>query len=188
MHKMNRFFRPLTLGVGLLLSAALGLRAQNVVKPYFQVGELPDLVKCLPPPPAFDSPEFGYDMMRYAWGKQQRADSVRADIAKRDAVWSYEALLGEFAVPFGLTVSEQATPEIWKLMVTALTTTDAMRVAPKAYYHRQRPFERFDDKMLTGEENDLRGEGSYPPCCLPRWLRSVPTPSLHGGGYMARAV
>ena len=162
MHKMNRLFRPLALGVGLLLSAALGLRAQNVVKPYFQVGELPDLVKCLPPPPAFDSPEFGYDMMRYAWGKQQRSDSVRAAIAKRDAVWSYEALLGEFAVPFGLAVSEQATPEIWKLMVTALTTTDAMRVAPKAYYHRQRPFERFDDKMLTGEENDLRGEGSYP--------------------------
>ncbi len=162
MHKMNRFFRPLALGVGLLLSAVLGLRAQNVVKPYFQVGELPDLVKCLPPPPAFDSPEFGYDMMRYAWGKQQRCDSVRAAIAKRDAVWSYEALLGEFAVPFGLAVSEQATPEIWKLMVTALTTTDAMRVAPKAYYHRQRPFERFDDKMLTGEENDLRGEGSYP--------------------------
>ena len=101
-------------------------------------------------------------MMRFAWGKQQRLDEERAEIAKRDAVWSYEALLAEFAVPFGLYISPTNTPEIWKLMVTSLTTTDAMRVAPKAFYHRQRPFERFQDKMLTDEEAELAGEGSYP--------------------------
>jgi acid phosphatase (class A) len=77
-------------------------------------------------------------------------------------VWSYEALLNEFAVPFGLQISPENTPEIWKLMVTSLTTTDAMRVAPKAFYHRQRPFERYQDKMLTDEEAELAGEGSYP--------------------------
>ena len=141
---------------------AMTLNAQDEVQPYFAVDQLPDLIKCLPAPPAFDSPEFANDMMRYAWGKQQRLDEERAEIAKRDAVWSYEALLNEFAVPFGLAISPENTPEIWKLMVTSLTTTDAMRVAPKAYYHRQRPFERFQDKMLTDEEAELTGEGSYP--------------------------
>ena len=145
-----------------LVMAALTVNAQNEVTPYFTVDQLPDLIKCLPAPPAFDSPEFANDMMRFAWGKQQRLDSARAEIAKLDAVWSYEALLAEFNVPFGLEMSPENTPEIWKLMVTSLTTTDAMRVAPKAYYHRQRPFERFQDKMLTDEEAELSGEGSYP--------------------------
>ena len=144
------------------LMATMMLNAQDEVQPYFSVDQLPDLIKCLPAPPAFDSPEFANDMMRFAWGKQQRLDPERAEIAKRDAVWSYEALLAEFDVPFGLHMSPENTPEIWKLMVTSMTTTDAMRVAPKAYYHRQRPFERFQDKMLTDEEAELTGEGSYP--------------------------
>ncbi len=144
------------------LMASMMLNAQDEVQPYFSVDQLPDLIKCLPAPPAFDSPEFANDMMRFSWGKQQRLDPERAEIAKRDAVWSYEALLAEFDVPFGLHMSPENTPEIWKLMVTSMTTTDAMRVAPKAYYHRQRPFERFQDKMLTDEEAELTGEGSYP--------------------------
>ena len=144
------------------IMAAMTLNAQDQVQPYFTVDQLPDLIKCLPAPPAFDSPEFANDMMRFSWGKQQRLNPERAEIAKRDAVWSYEALLAEFDVPFGLHMSPEDTPEIWKLMVTSLTTTDAMRVAPKAFYHRQRPFERFEDKMLTDEEDELRGEGSYP--------------------------
>lgn len=155
-------FKVLILSAIIALGGIVGINAQNKVQPYLTVDQLPDLIKCLPAPPAFDSPEFANDMMRYAWGKQQRRDSVRAEIAKRDAVWSYEALLAEFSVPFGLEISRENTPEIWKLMETSLITTDAMRVAPKAYYLRQRPFERFDDKMLTGEEDELRGEGSYP--------------------------
>ena len=155
---MKKFF---VIALAALMSS-MTLNAQDQIQPYFTVDQLPDLIKCLPAPPAFDSPEFANDMMRFAWGKQQRLDPERAEIAKRDAVWSYEALLAEFDVPFGLHMSPDDTPEIWKLMVTSLTTTDAMRVAPKAYYHRQRPFERFQDKMLTDEEAELTGEGSYP--------------------------
>lgn len=154
---MKKFFV-----IALVAAASMTLSAQDVVQPYFTVDQLPDLIKCLPAPPAFDSPEFANDMMRFSWGKLQRLNPERADIAKRDAVWSYEALLAEFDVPFGLHMSPEDTPEIWKLMVTSMTTTDAMRVAPKAYYHRQRPFERFQDKMLTDEEAELTGEGSYP--------------------------
>ena len=68
------------------LMATMMLNAQDEVQPYFSVDQLPDLIKCLPAPPAFDSPEFANDMMRFAWGKQQRLDPERAEIAKRDAV------------------------------------------------------------------------------------------------------
>ncbi len=146
-----------------IVMAVFRVSAQNEkIVPYLTYDQLPDLIKCLPAPPAFDSPEFANDIVRYEWGKQQRSDSVRADMAKRDAVWTFDALLGEFAEALGLHVTRTETPEIWKLIVTSLTTTDTMRVAPKAHFHRQRPFERFGDDLLTDEAQYLRGEGSYP--------------------------
>ena len=107
--------------------------------------------------------DFTHDIMRYMWGKTQRSDTTRAAIAERDAVWSYDALLAEFNVPFGLKISKEGTPEIYKLMVNSLSTIDQMRVEPKAFYMRKRPFVRFQEHLLTVyEEDELRGEGSYP--------------------------
>lgn len=154
--------RILFVVIAVLMTASL-IAQKDAVKPYLSVEELPDLIKCLPAPPAFDSPEFANDVVRYQWGKTQRLDSARAAIAKRDAIWSYDALLAEFNVPFGLTISRTGTPEIWKLLETSLVTTDQMRVAPKAYYHRLRPFEMYGEHLLSPEtEDDVRGEGSYP--------------------------
>jgi len=159
-----------------MLCGSLQTKAQSDdIKLYFSTEELPDLIKCLPPPPAFNSPEFSYDVVRYQWGKIQRLDSVRAAIARRDAVWSYEALLAEFNIPFGLTISKTETPEIWKFMVNSLATTDQMRVAPKAYYHRLRPFEMYEEHLLSTEtEAELSGEGSYPSGHTMRgWLAAL---------------
>ncbi len=131
-------------------------------KTYFTTEEMPDLLKCLPAPPDSLSPAFAYDIMRYYWGKTQRQDAERAAMARRDAVWSYEALLGELSVPFGRKISEETTPELWKLLVTSLATTDQMRVAPKAYYHRTRPFARFKEDPFIEDDAEFSGEGSYP--------------------------
>jgi D-alanyl-D-alanine dipeptidase len=160
----------------LVFCGSLQTKAQSDdIKLYFSTEELPDLINCLPPPPAFNSPEFSYDVLRYQWGKTQRLDSVRAAIARRDAVWSYEALLAEFNIPFGLTISKMETPEIWKLLETSLATTDQMRVAPKAYYHRLRPFEMYEEHLLSTEtEAELSGEGSYPSGHTMRgWLTAL---------------
>ncbi len=146
------------LSAALFLAAVMG-HAQEV---YFTTDQLPDLIQSLPAPPDSLSHGFAYDVMQYQWGKAQRPDSVRAEMARRDAVWTYEALLGELAGPFGLALSKEATPAIWTVLVNSLATTDQMRVAPKAFYHRRRPFEVFNEKMLTGEEAALSGEGSYP--------------------------
>ena len=141
--------------------AVVSVSAQNDT--YLTTEQLPNLIKCLPAPPAFGSPEFASDIVRYAWGKQQRADKERVAIVRGDAIWNpLDSLLHQFAVPFGLEVTPEGTPEIYKLLTTTINTIDQMRVAPKAYYHRQRPFERFDEPTLTGEDSILRGEGSYP--------------------------
>ena len=167
--------RRILLIATIVLMAIRVFAQQDVIKPYLSVQELPDLIKCLPAPPAFNSPEFAYDVQRYQWGKIQRLDPERAAIAKRDAVWSYAALFAEFNIPFGMVISKTETPEIWKLLETSLTTTDPMRVEPKAYYHRLRPFEMYDEHLLSPEtEVEVRGEGSYPSGHTTRgWLTAL---------------
>ena len=148
--------------------------AQEGPQTYFTVEELPDLIKCLPAPPEKGTPAFKYDVQRYKWGKQQRKDLKRAEMAKRDAVWTYEALVAEFKDSFGLAVSKEATPLIWNVLVKSLSTIDPSRVAPKAHFHRIRPFEYFKEPTLTGEDEFLRGEGSYPSGHTMRsWLLSL---------------
>lgn len=150
------------LGALLMGLGSLSALAQESVTPYFTTEELPDLIKCLPPPPDTLSAAFTYDIMQYMWGKTQRNDAERAEMARRDAVWSYEALLTELSVPFGRKISAEDTPELWKLLVTSLTTTDQMRVAPKAFYHRKRPFARFKEEPFIEDDAEFSGEGSYP--------------------------
>lgn len=146
------------------MMATMSVNAQDDnVQPYYELDQMPKLIDIMPAPPAFDSPEFANDVVRYGWGKQQRMDEDRLELAIADAEWDdLTKVFLQWKDAFGLEIDEIGTPEIYKLMVTALATTDPMRKETKAYYHRERPFERFNDSMPSHEEDDLRGEGSYP--------------------------
>ena len=146
------------------LSASFcGWAQEEEVTRYFSKDEMPNLIKCLPAPPDTVGADFAHDIMRYLWGKTQRGDAARTAIARRDAVWSYDSLFAEFSVPFGLAISREGTPEIYRLLVNSLSTIDQTRKEPKAYYKRKRPFVRFQEHLLTvEEEQDLKKEGSYP--------------------------
>ncbi len=146
------------------MMATMSIQAQDNPTPvYFELNEMPSLLEIMPPPPSFDSPEFANDVVRYGWGKQQRQDPERLELAIADAEWdNLTKLFLQWKDAFGLEINETETPEIYKLLTTSLATTDPMRKETKAYYHRQRPFERFDDSMPSHEEDELRGEGSYP--------------------------
>ena len=159
---MKKLF--LVLLAAFLFCGSLPTQAQSDdITLYFSAEEMPNLIKCLPPPPDTIGIDFAHDIMRYMWGKTQRSDSVRAAIATRDAAWNYDSLFAQFNLPFGLEISKEGTPEIYKYLVNSLSTIDQTRVAPKAFYHRKRPFERFHEHMLTvNEEQELSGEGSYP--------------------------
>ena len=159
---MKRLF--LWMLVIILLCCSLQTKAQNdSVTLYFSTDEMPNLIKCLPPPPDTIGTDFANDVMRYMWGKTQRGDQTRAAIASGDAPWNYDSLFARFSVPFDLEISKEGTPEIYRFLVNSLSTIDQTRVEPKAFYHRKRPFERFHEPMLTRyEEEELSGEGSYP--------------------------
>lgn len=159
---MNNWKKMVCMAVIAMLTSTVSAQSE-VVTPYYELDQLPKLIKIMPEPPAFDSPEFANDVVRYGWGKQQRQDSARVALAIADAEWDDHAkLFLQWRDAFGLEINPIATPEIWKLMETSLATTDPMRKETKAYYKRQRPFERFNDSMPSHEEDELRGEGSYP--------------------------
>ena len=90
-------------------------------------------------------------------------DIERATLAKHDAVWSFGTVADAFSKSFGMEISPTNTPKIWKVLENSLLTTDQMRVAPKAFFHRRRPFAYFNEEPLCPKEDGIwRDEGSYP--------------------------
>ena len=134
--------------MAVLMTATVSALAQRKAEPYF------DTVGAA----------FAYDIMQYMWGKEVRQkDKERTAIAIRDAVYSLECIADEYSVPFGLKISEEDTPEIWKLLNDAKVTGENISNFPKFYYKRIRPFMRFHEHTATPQfEPDLRRNFSYP--------------------------
>lgn len=151
------------LAIAALMMASVCASAQNKPEPYFSFRELPNMLKWCPAPPDTAGAAFTYDIMQYMWGKEMRHNKERADIAVRDAVYSLECIAQEFSEPFGLKISEDETPEIWKLLRDAKATCENISGFPKFYYKRKRPFVRFQEPTATPEfEPELRRNFSYP--------------------------
>jgi len=149
--------------MAVLMTATVCTSAQSKPEPYFSFRELPNMLKWCPAPPDTTGAAFAYDIMQYMWGKEMRHNKERADIAIRDAVYSLECISQEFSEPFGLKISEEDTPEIWKLLRDAKVTCEIITGWPKRYYMRKRPFMRFHEPTLTpDDEPSLRRNGSYP--------------------------
>ena len=149
----------------LILACLLGLSAARAQEPvlYFPADEMPDLLAVLPAPPDTGSITFTNDVLRYMWGKTMRKDAKRAAIAKRDAIWDLDTLATIFSEPFGMQISKDGTPDIYRVFVNAVETVGEPRFRPKAHYNRIRPFVYFDEPLMTPWEDSLiRYEGSYP--------------------------
>ena len=153
---------------GILLSAALllflsvGTFAQEYT-PYIPEDQMPDVVQCVPAPPTSRSAEFKYDIIRYKWGKKQRKDPARLELAVRDAIWSMDTTLVIFSEPFGLKVSKTETPAIYEVLTRGITTIENIRFKPKAHYFRIRPFAYFKEPSIFPQDDEwLSTEGSYP--------------------------
>ena len=153
----------------MLLVAALMLsnyvkKAQKaIVQLYLTVDEVPYGVYWLPAPAVPGSSQFMYDISQYYWGKQQRLDSLRARKAVREAAYQVSDMAEQFSVPFGMEISEQATPAIYKVMNRTTLTIRLSATKPKATYMRKRPYVYFNEPTLVPkEEDELRTEGSYP--------------------------
>ena len=146
-----------------VLCPALAQNDDSRVDAYFTTTEMPDMVKWCPAPPDTVGAAFAFDIMQYMWGKTQRLDVERAAIAIRDAVYGLDCIIREFSGPFGMQISKEGTPEIYKVLREGTATCDSICTLPKKYYMRKRPFMRFNEQTLTPEDEPaLRKNGSYP--------------------------
>ena len=152
--------------MAVILTVAVCASAQKDttrVDAYFTTSEMPDMIKWCPAPPDTVGAAFAFDIMQYMWGKEMRNDKERADIAIRDAEYGMECIIREFSEPFGLKISKEETPEIYKVLREGTATCDSICTIPKRYYMRKRPFMRFNEPTLTpDDEASLRKNGSYP--------------------------
>lgn len=148
----------------LILSLAMVLIAHSQEpQPLFTPQQMPNPVRFLPPPPDKASDAFAYDQSQYRWGKEQRLDSARLSIAVRDADWSIECICREFSEPFGMTISKEATPAIFRLLYVALISADMVGKLPKDFYKRTRPYVYYGEPTIyPQDEEELRNNGSYP--------------------------
>jgi acid phosphatase (class A) len=156
----------LKLAAILIICGISSARAQYVrehVDAYFTTGEMPDLTKWLPAPPDSIINKFTYDVSQYMWGKSMRKDPVRAEIARRDAEYSLRYIIQEFSGPFGLEISREGTPEIYRVLQEGTATCDSICTLPKKHYMRRRPFLVFNEHTLTPDsEASLSRNGSFP--------------------------
>ncbi len=149
--------------VAMMTATNLSAQEEEAVNAYFTTDEMPDMMVFLPGPPDSTSMAFMNDVARYYWGKEMRKDPERAAQATRDAVYGLETILTEFEEAFGMKVTKEDTPEIYKVLLEGTATCDSICTRPKREYMRRRPFMVFNEPTLYPEdEPSLRLNGSFP--------------------------
>lgn len=139
------------------------LFAQDSDEVYLSADEVPNAVLWLPAPPIRGSSQFMYDLSQYYWGKEQRLDTLRAHKAIREAVHKIADMVPLFCDAFGMEISEEKTPSIYKVIERGVLIIRLSATKPKATYMRTRPYVYFNEPTLVpGEEENLRTNGSYP--------------------------
>lgn len=150
------------LTVVVVLLAAICVQAQVAIKPYFSESELPDGVAWLPDPPDTMSTRFVYDITQYMWGKTIR-ETPRGKEATSHWVTGVEGMAKFFSEPFGTTISQEATPAIFKLLARSIPTFRLSVSRPKSVYHRKRPYVRYAEPTgIPWDEEREYNTGSYP--------------------------
>ena len=158
MKKMN----ILLLIVATLLSSNI-VFAQQSDELYLTADEVPNAVYWLPEPPAPGSSQFLSDISQYFWGKQQRLDSLRAQKAIREVVSEVADMAVLFSEAFGMEISAEKTPAIYKVINRGVPTIRLSAAKPKNTYLRKRPYVYFNEPtLIPSEEEHLRKTGSYP--------------------------
>lgn len=158
-HRLYLLLFPAMLFAGM----AMGLHAQTLQDTlYFDTANLPDAGVYLPAPPDTASLLFVDDYQQWIWGKSVR-NTPRGTQASQESEFAISRLATIYGEAMQLTISEQTTPAIWKLLMrSAITGTNSVKRA-KQKYMRVRPFARFNEQVWGEYDVDaLRFNGSYP--------------------------
>ncbi|MBQ7697805.1 MAG: phosphatase PAP2 family protein [Paludibacteraceae bacterium] len=129
---------------------------------YYSLTELPNALVYVPAPPSLSSALFAYDTAQYQWGKRMRS-TERGAQARTHATEDIGVMLKQFSEPFGLTLSEDKTPAIYRLAYRGAWNICFGTVFPKSYYMRERPYVYFGEPTLVPEDEErYKTDGSYP--------------------------
>lgn len=130
---------------------------------FLQDNEVASSLDLLPPPPQPGSIMWLNDVSQYQWGKMQR-DTPRGDQAAADARVSGDGVPYAFSEAFGIQISKETTPEIYKLVLGMREDAgDLATREAKNHYMRIRPFSFFKEETCNPEQQaELSTNGSYP--------------------------
>ena len=143
-----------------LLFAGLACNAQS--NHYLTKEEAPLDTTFIGPPPAFGSLLFEQDFHMYQYGKTLR-ETDRGKQAVKDANTSTNNILDVFSEAFGMKLSKEETPEIYKLINTMKEDAGSYATrCTKNLYKRTRPYALYNEPTPVPEaEEGLRHNGSY---------------------------
>jgi len=158
--------QPAALMLTLILAACTaktpGDAASAPHRGYLSPGAIPDSVALSPPPPAPGS----------VWARLDEAiaanalalqGSARFEQAYVDAEVAFPARAERFACALGVTVSEEQTPVLYRLLERTRYDASTTTRAAKQHYQRARPFMVNGQPICTpGHDEAIRSSGSYP--------------------------
>ena len=154
------FFRPAFIAA--LAISLYSCGTANRGKTYVDLSQMPDAGVYLPAPPAENTVEFLADSARYEWGKTIRG-TARGEQAVRDAKTGTDYFMEIFAEPLGVRITKDNAPFLYDFLARSIRTIRLGVTNAKNKYMRVRPFVHFGEPTsVPGDEEELRGTGSYP--------------------------
>lgn len=130
---------------------------------FLQADEVANSLELLPAPPQPGSILWMNDEAQYQWGKLQR-NTPRGDQAAADARVGGDGVPNAFSEAFGIKISKETTPEIYKLVLGMREDAgDLATRTAKNHYMRVRPFAFYHETTCNPEQQqELSTNGSYP--------------------------
>ena len=97
------------------------------------------------------------------WGKGERQNEERRQQAIDNGGFEMVDMVKQFSIPFGMEISEEKTPCIFKVLNRGMITVRLCAKKPKTAFARKRPYVRYNEPtLIPGDEEALRESGSYP--------------------------
>ena len=116
-----------------------------------------------------------YDQTRHLWGKLQRLNEERAQMAINDAVYGMQTMIDIYGPMFGLDITKEDTPEIYKLLQDVSCTCDSVTVRAKKHHMRLRPYVYYNEGTLVPTNTD-RAASSQAITGRATWMQHVSPP------------
>jgi acid phosphatase (class A) len=152
------------LALASLFGAGLALADEAApAKGYLAVGEAPDAIRILPPPPEAKSGRAADDLAIFAATRALKGDP-RWDLATADADLHPEPGLADFACAIGVTLDGQNAPTALSLIRRISLDARAVIDPPKDHYARPRPYLAAapDTPICVDKTDALAKTAAYP--------------------------